>query len=173
MLWDCWWAKRTFLKAFYSNMHYLIQPDLHDYSSEIAKMTTHFIFWTVSVVAWTIAMVDLWRISSALLLSSKNILHKHLDPSAPDDAVYVAPNAAKRPQDWRISDWPHTLRRTQSISKARLSEGIEPSICAPEFQITTDRELLTVVSKAWSAISCATAGVSEKSNPLWTRVHWL
>lgn len=37
------------------------------------------------------------RISSALLLSPKNILHKVLDPAAPDDALYVTLNTVKRP----------------------------------------------------------------------------
>lgn len=48
------------------------------------------------------------------------------------------------------------------------SEGIKPAICTSEFQIMTDCELLTIVSRVWGAISCATAGVSKKSNTLQT-----
>lgn len=124
----------------------------NDHNSLISKQ--------LLIVSGTITNGRSLRICSALLLNPKNILHKVLDPVTPDDAVYVTLNAAKRLSDWRISD--ENTGHQQSCA----SEGIEPVVCTPEFQIMTDRELLTTVSKAWGAISCATAGTGKKSNPL-------
>lgn len=47
---------------------------------------------------------------------------------------------------------------------------MNPLSCTPEFQIMTDRELLTIVSQAWGAISCVTAGarleIKSNTNPV-------
>lgn len=79
--------------------------------------------------------------------------HKVLNPVTPDNAIEPVSE---------ISEWlaPHTHENTGN-QQSCASEGIEPAICTLEFQIMTDHELLTTVSKAWGTISCATAGASK------------
>lgn len=60
----------------------------------------------------------------------------------------------------------HSYCKSTGHQQICASKGTEPAICTGELQIMTDRELLTIVSKACGAISCATAGAGEKSHSL-------